>query len=302
METIAIAGFGYKAEICLRGGGLQGLWLNGSAVTTSYSDFDSRIGAEGDILAPFPGRINQGRYHFGGNDYQLAINERSGEHAIHGFVRTLVWDLVAQSESAVTVEVVTSPVSGYPFIISLRLHYALSASGLCVMATAKNLSDTPAPFGIGYHSYFVTGDDFVDTCTLSVPFDRVLEFDSLIPTGNILDVSDACVDFRRPRVIGTQVIDNCFVSPIGATPTVVLSGATLDVSVWMDPIAYPNCVLFTGDTLVDGRKRRALAIEPMSCTSDGFNHEKWGLTRLSQGVTWSGAWGISAKVVDGSGS
>jgi aldose 1-epimerase len=278
MESITIAGYAYKAEICLRGGGLQGLSLNGHAVTTAYSDFDNRIGAEGDILAPFPGRINKGQYHFDGHDYQLAINERSGEHAIHGFVRTLQWDVIAHSASEVTVGVVTSPVSGYPFSIGLQLHYALSASGLRVTATAKNLSDTDAPFGIGYHSY------------------------ALIPTGEILDVSDAGVDYRSPRVIGAQVIDNCFVTPQGETPTVVLSGATLDVNVWMDATAYPNCVLFTGDTLVDGRKRRALAIEPMSCTSDGFNHEEWGLTRLSPGATWSGAWGVSAKVVDGSGS
>ena len=302
METITVAGFGYKAEICLRGGGLQGLWLNGHAVTTTYSDFDNRIGAEGDILAPFPGRINKGQYRFDGHDYQLAINERSGEHAIHGFVRTLMWDVIAQSAAEVTVGVVTSPVSGYPFSIELQLCYAISAMGLRVKATAKNLSDTDAPFGIGFHSYFVTGDDYVDTCTLSVPFDRVLEFVALIPTGEILDVSEAGVDYRNPRVIGAQVIDNCFVTPQGETPTVVLSGATLDVNVWMDATAYPNCVLFTGDTLVDGRKRRALAIEPMSCTSDGFNHEEWGLTRLSPGATWGGVWGVSAKVVDGSGS
>lgn len=302
MESITIAAFDYKAEVCLRGGGLQGLWFKGQPVTTAYSDFDNRIGAEGDILAPFPGRINKGQYRFDGHDYQLAINERSGEHAIHGFVRTLRWDVIAHSGSDVTVGVVTAPVSGYPFSIELQLHYALSATGLRITATAKNLSDTDAPFGIGFHSYFVTGDDYVDTCSLSVPFDRVLEFDALIPTGKILDVSDAGVDYRIPRVIGAQVIDNCFVTPQGQTPTVVLSGATLDVNVWMDAIAFPNCVLFTGDTLVDGRKRRALAIEPMSCTSDGFNHEEWGLTRLSPGATWGGAWGVSAKVVDGSGS
>jgi galactose mutarotase-like enzyme len=61
MESISIAGFGYKAGVSLRGGGLQGLWLNDQAVTTSYVNLDERIGAEGDILAPFPGRINKGR-------------------------------------------------------------------------------------------------------------------------------------------------------------------------------------------------------------------------------------------------
>ena len=302
MESITITGFGYTAQICRRGGGLQGLWLNGQPVTTAYLDFDDRIGAEGDILAPFPGRINKGQYHFDGQNYQLAINERSGQHAIHGFVRTLLWDVVSQTETDVTVGVTTSPVDGYPFIVRLQVCYWLSESGLSVTATATNLSDQRVPFGIGYHSYFVTGDDYVDTCTLTVPFDSVLEFDALIPTGTILDVAEAGVDFRIPRTIGAQVIDNCFVSPQGQMPTVVLSGATLEVNVWMDAAAYPNCVLFTGDTLVDGRKRRALAIEPMSCTSDGFNHSEWGLTCLNPGESWSGAWGVHVNVVNGSGS
>jgi aldose 1-epimerase len=302
MKSISIAGHGYKAEISLRGGGLQGLWLNGQAVTTSYVEFDDRIGAEGDVLAPFPGRINKGRYHFDGQDYELALNERSGEHAIHGFVRMLTWDVVAQSETDVSIAVETQPVDGYPFRIQLGLHYALTANGLAVTASAKNLSDVCAPFAIGYHSYFVAGDAFVDTCTLTVPFERVLEFDALIPTGNIFDVADAEVDFKQPRVIGSQVIDNCFVSPSGPTPVVRLSGQALEIDVWMDAAAYPNCVLFTGDTLVDGRKRRALAIEPMSCTSDGFNHPEWGLTRLSSGDVWVGKWGVSARTLDGSGS
>jgi len=302
MESISIAGFGYKADVSLRGGGLQGLWLNDQAVTTSYVNFDERIGAEGDILAPFPGRINKGRYSFDGQDYELTLNERSGEHAIHGFVRSLHWDVITQSESAITIGVATQPVSGYPFAIRLQLRYSLSEAGLEVVASAENLSTKCAPFAIGYHSYFVTGDDFVDTCTVMVPFDRVLEFDALIPNGTILDVADAGVDFRTPNVIGTQIIDNCFVSPRGSKPVVRLSGQSLEVDVWMDAAAYPNCVLFTGDTLVEGRRRRALAIEPMSCTSDGFNHPEWGLTKLNPGETWSGKWGVSARALNGSGS
>lgn len=302
MDSITIEGFDYKAQICLRGGGLQGLWLKGHSITTSYSDFDQRIGAEGDILAPFPGRINKGTYQFDGNEYVLQINERSGEHAIHGFVRSLRWEIIESAETSVTVGVVTSPVSGYPFATSLQIQYALSDSGLSVTATAKNLSDTEAPFAIGYHSYFMAGDAFVDTSRLTIPFDKVLEFNALIPTGRILDVAEASVDFRTLSVIGNKVIDNCFVSPRCDNPTVVLCGATLNIEVWMDAAAYPNCVVFTGDTLVDGRKRRALAIEPMSCTSDGFNHPEWGLTRLSPGTSWSGTWGVGASVVAESGS
>ena len=302
MDSISISGFGYKAEISLRGGGIQGLWFDGHAVTTSYVDFDQRIGAEGDILAPFPGRINKGRYTFDGHEHELTLNERSGEHAIHGFVRGLHWDVITQGETDITIGVDTEPVSGYPFSIRIRISYSLTVNGLEVTANAENLSNECAPFAIGYHSYFVTGDELVDTCTLAVPFDRVLEFEALIPTGTILEVADVGVDFRQPRAIGAQVIDNCFVSPNEAIPVVRLSGQALEVDVWMDATAYPNCVLFTGDTLVAGRKRRALAIEPMSCTSDGFNHPEWGLTRLNAGETWVGKWGVSARALNGSGN
>lgn len=302
MDTITISGFGYKADVCLRGGGLQGLWLNGHPVTTSYEKFDQRIGAEGDILAPFPGRINKGRYTFDGQGYELAINERSGEHAIHGFVRTLTWNVIARSDSTVTVGVETEPVAGYPFRIRLHVQYALSETGLTVTADAENLSDVTVPFAIGYHSYFVTGDAMVDSCTLKVPFEKVLEFEALIPTGTVLSVADAGVDYRDGRNIGEQVIDNCFVIPYGLTPTVTLSGEVLAIDVWMDAAAYPNCVLFTGDTLVDERKRRALAIEPMSCASDGFNHPEWGLPQLNPGDVWTGSWGVSARVLSETGS
>ena len=115
MDFISISGFGYKADVALRGGGLQGLWLRGQPSTTSYVDFDNRIGAEGDILATFPGRINHGCYQFDGKDYALTLNERSGVHAIHGFVRSLRWDVVTRTNTEVVVGVQTDPVVGYPF-------------------------------------------------------------------------------------------------------------------------------------------------------------------------------------------
>ena len=45
-----------------------------------------------------------------------------------------------------------------------------------------------------------------------------------------------------------------------------------------------------------------LAIEPMSCASDGFNHPEWGLTRLSTRDVWVGTWGVRATTLDGLGS
>ena len=301
MTSINICFETWEASISCIGAGLQGLTLDGHAITTSYSVFEQRIGAEGDVLAPFPGRINNGQYVFDGETHHLHANERAGMHAIHGFVRMLPWHVVAQSNASVTLNLKTSPVAGYPFQLDLTITYALNRSGLTVSTKVRNDSDVRAPFGIGYHAYFVVGTEFVDQATLSVPFSHVLEFDQLIPTGNTLPVDELGVNFTNARPIGETVIDNCFTKGRAADDGlvyVILSGPERSLSVWMDPIAYPYCVVFTADTLVESRRRKALAIEPMSCASDGFNHPEWPMTILESHSEWSGSWGISALIMD----
>jgi aldose 1-epimerase len=63
-----------------------------------------------------------------------------------------------------------------------------------------------------------------------------------------------------------------------------------DVDVWMDE-AFGHVVLYTGDALgPDARK--GLAIEPMTCATDAFNHPDWGLRVLQPGEVFAGTWGI----------
>jgi aldose 1-epimerase len=64
--------------------------------------------------------------------------------------------------------------------------------------------------------------------------------------------------------------------------------------VWMDE-AFEYVVLYSGDPLPESHRRRALAIEPMTCGSDAFNHPSWGLVSLAPGGTLTGAWGVSAE-------
>jgi aldose 1-epimerase len=49
--------------------------------------------------------------------------------------------------------------------------------------------------------------------------------------------------------------------------------------------------VFTGDTLAGDRKRRSIAIEPMTCPPDAFRSGK-DLLVLEPGQSWSGSWGI----------
>jgi aldose 1-epimerase len=50
-------------------------------------------------------------------------------------------------------------------------------------------------------------------------------------------------------------------------------------------------MLFTGDTLAPARRRRGLAIEPMSCPPNALQSGE-NLIRLAAGDTFTGRWGV----------
>jgi aldose 1-epimerase len=62
--------------------------------------------------------------------------------------------------------------------------------------------------------------------------------------------------------------------------------------------SFSSIVVYTGDAIVDA-PRRALAIEPMTCASDAFNHPEWGLKRLAPGDTFVGRFAVSVRTSEG---
>jgi aldose 1-epimerase len=57
--------------------------------------------------------------------------------------------------------------------------------------------------------------------------------------------------------------------------------------------AFPFAMVFTGDTLAPDRRRRGLAVEPMTCAADALNSGD-GLVVLAPGERFTGRWGITA--------
>ena len=72
----------------------------GSGATSSRATRarKSKVGGQGDVLIPFPGRVRDGRYTFEGQTYQMPINDKDGPNAIHGFVRLIPWEVAEQFE------------------------------------------------------------------------------------------------------------------------------------------------------------------------------------------------------------
>ncbi|MBC8137519.1 MAG: hypothetical protein H8F28_16680 [Fibrella sp.] len=285
------------------GASLRGLWreLDGAVapIITGYSGRSNKAGGQGDVLIPFPGRVKDGQYTFDGHTYQMPRNDKDGPNAIHGFVRSQLWHVAEHRKNRITFVVDYAPdTKAYPAALQATVTYVLDESGMTCRFSVKNTGYKAAPVGVGFHPYFAVSDGLIDADTLHLPMQSVLEFgDALIPTGRVLSVENTAFDFTAPRVIGETKFNTCYADPVrdadGRTHIRFSSPETnRSITVWMDD-SFGFLVLYSGDPLPESHRRRSLAIEPMTCGSDAFNHPEWGLVALPPGETFSGAWGVT---------
>ena len=291
----------WRLVVAPYGASLRGLSHAGAEVITGYSGAKGKVGGQGDVLIPFPGRVAGGRYAFMGQTYQMEKNDKETPSAIHGFLRTVLWETEQPAPDEVTFTTNLHPDThpGYPFALGVRVTYHLSDTGMAVAFVIENTGDTPAPAAAGFHPYFTVGSALINTSTLQVPFSATQEFKDLLPTGTILPVEGTPLDFRQPRPLGSTVFNTCYLQPTrdpdGHLRIRLADPATgRALAVWMDA-AFDYVVLYSGDPLPEDHRRRALAIEPMTCGADAFNHPEWGLASLVPGETLSGAWGVMVE-------
>ena len=274
-------------------------------IVWGYSGGSGKRGGQGDVLVPFPGRIGDGRYVFDGQRFQLECNDKEGPNAIHGFVRSLPWHVQEVRSNRAMFEICldaeTYAGRGYPFSLAVGLLYDLGVSGLTCTFTVKNVGQLAAPLGVGFHPYFTVGTMVIDEAEVQIPGAAYVEFNErLVPTGKVLSVVGTSWDYRRFRGIGRQRFNHCYVQLERDAQGIAMaslrhpvSGHVIDLT--MDP-AFSAVVVYTGDAIADA-PRAALAIEPMTCASDAFNHPDWGLKRLVPGETFSGTYRIQHHVL-----
>ena len=247
----------------------------------------------GQVLAPWPNRLDGGRYGFEGRDGQAPIDEPALGNAIHGLVRWLPWSALSRADDAVTLTCVLHAQPAYPWRLQLEIRYALSADGLAVTTRASNASDAPAPFGIGFHPYLTVGVP-VDEAALTLPASRRLLTDErALPVGEE-KVGGTAFDFRETRTIGSMQLDTCFAGLTRGSDEGIsarVEAGERAVELWADD-GFGYLQAYTGDTLEPfSRRRQAIAIEPMTCPPNALVTGT-DLIRLEPGATWSGTWGI----------
>jgi aldose 1-epimerase len=292
----------YRAIVTELGAGLRELTHSETPLVISYDADQLPPHSAGQLLAPWPNRVDGGRYSFGGAEYHLPLSEPARGNAIHGLTRWIPWIRVAHDRSEVTLRSVPHGQQGYPFAVEVDVTYRLDAgSGLHVTVSAANKGSRPAPWGTGQHPYLTMTTPTVDNCELTLPAERWLPVDERgIPSGAPRDVAGTDFDFRAARELGRTRLDHAFTGlrrePDGLA-WVRLSAADAATALWADA-GYRWLQVFTGDPLEPGFRRTALAVEPTTCPPNAFVSGE-DLLVLQPRESVSCRWGIRSFAPNG---
>lgn len=278
------------------GGGLRAYETGEGPLLDGYSADQMCSGGRGQPLIPWPNRLRDGWFEFGGSRHQLTLTEPEAHNSIHGLVRWANWSVAGRADERVVMRYVLHPQPGWPGTLELRIQYALDDAGLAVTTTATNVGRSACPYGAGQHPYLTLGTQSIDSLVLKAPGRRYLESDDRgIPTAS-RSVQGTPFDYTEARELGSAKLDTGYTElerdPDGyARVTIETADGARRATLWMDR-GYDYLMLFTGDTLSPAARRRGLAVEPMTCAPNALQSGD-GLVVLEPGATHSVSWGIS---------
>lgn len=185
-------------------------------VVVGFDSIDGYLNAKelyhGAIVGRYANRIADGRFSLNGSVYELPVN--NGKNHLHGGpggFHHQVWELQSAAADATTF-FYTSPdgEEGYPGTVTIFVHYQLTGTQLEISYEATTTADTI--INLTNHSYFNldgqgAGSIYDHTLCIQAQYITAVDKD-LIPTGELMAVSDTAFDFRQARRIGEGINSN----------------------------------------------------------------------------------------------
>ena len=195
------------------------------------------------------------------------------------------------------------PDPGYPFNLDLRVEYRLGRDGLTVTSIATNVGDDTCPSGSASTPTSSPATEPIDTAHLRCrPTSGSVLDDRGLPTGEVRSVEGTEYDFTEARPIGPTQLDTAYTGlergrdRLAWAELAEPAGAGGDRGCGWTRASATSCA--TPVTRSDPtERRRAVAIEPMTCPPDAFRSGR-GLIILEPGQQWEGAWGMVPHEAD----
>jgi aldose 1-epimerase len=259
-EQLSISRLGGKtssiAEFDVLGGQIRHLMLGGVEVVPEFAGENPRAQVFGFTMAPWPNRLQDGKYQMSGTDYRIPKLD-SQNNANHGLLLDEKMEIVSHASDSLKLSYSFGQAAHYPFAIDLELEFSLEENALVTRATATNNSTQSAPFAIGFHPYFLMGNEF----TLSAGFTHQIATDDRMLPVSAKEISGLALN-QDSRELAT--LDDCY---YGSNEVLVTNPSGSFEIRGLENINYfmlyrPSALLFA--------KGSALAIEPMSHPANVF--------------------------------
>jgi aldose 1-epimerase len=285
----------FAAVVTEVGGGLRSFRWAGRDLIADFPAGSPRPVYRGSVLAPWPNRIADGRYIWAGEERQLALTEPDRRTALHGLICWNTFTPRDVADDAVVLGTTVWPQPGYPHQLDIEVRYALTGQGLSWRVTARNVGDSPAPYGCSVHPYLTAGSGRADDWILELSADVVLLVDAerLLPTRSS-PVEDTDLDLRGGRRLQGVRIDHAYTGlpATGSTEARLVGPDGRGVAMSWDPSQLPGVQVHTADRPEPHLDRAGIAVEPMTCPPDAFSTGQ-AIVALDPGAEHSASWQIS---------
>lgn len=248
------------------------------------------------MLFPFPNRLREGRYEWGGERLEFPVNDPATGTALHGLgmdknIELIGYEIGENEATAVCQYQSQGENASYPFPFTFTAVFKIEYPGqLTITLAFRNDGDRSIPAGLGWHPYFHLGYPEIKDIELQMPVCQFVGIDAaMIPTGKRY----AYDDFAVSKKIGTTVLDNCFALPDaeGIAET-FLRGKSEQLRFWQETGSgkYNFLQVFTP------AHRSSIAIEPMTCNIDAFNNGD-GLAVIEPGAEIRARFGMELSLL-----
>lgn len=283
-----------SAEIAQVGAALRALTVEGVDLVPRYADDVPTPAASGVVLVPWPNRIRDGKYSFGGVERQLSISEPALGNASHGLLRFGSYTALETSDERIVLAADVVPQTGYLFHLRTRVTFTLLADGLHVVHDIENVGAETAPVALGIHPYLqIGGVPTADLVIHSTGTSTLVLDERKLPIDEV-PVDDA-TDLRAGRRLGDVSLDNAYRGlerdAEGRAHHTLTAPDGRRVELWQDA-GFEWAQVFTTDRYPGNPL--AVAIEPMTAPANAFATGV-GLLSLEPGDDIRREWGITYR-------
>ncbi|WP_159449111.1 galactose mutarotase [Demequina sp. NBRC 110055] len=308
-QVFHLEAHGYEADVAARGATLVSLRFLGRDLILPVASADRDDAPyrapdfRGAVLAPWPGRLADGRFTWHGTPHDVGIDEPGRRTALHGRVWSQVFVPRAASSVAVHLAATLDDAIDYPGALEFEVIASLTASGLVHRIRVTHRGEESAPVGWGVHPYLLAGHaspGAVDGWRAAIPAARVMTMtpDRLLPEP--VRPAEGDLDLRAAPALGSRRLNHAFTALArdrDGNAHASLTGPSGDTVTLTLGKGYRWLQAYTSDESAGNDRRAALALEPMTCPPDAL-HSGTDLLTLEPGESASASFTIAAIRAD----